>query len=945
VGGEFESLFLGNRLPFKDLTLSVKFFLPLEKILNHLFIYADYNCGKTVLAKIIAEECGLKNIPSLFIDIKGDIASLAFYLDEEKINSSSYFASFKEKLKFNQEQLEKFGLKEDFIFRLKEKVKVAIFTPYSNEGIPLIFPLLPEIPQEDEKFKFFSDFFSDLITNHLYPQKECKEEKEFLSQLISYAGERFDFKKREGIIEFLEVLQNPPQEIKASLENKQEFVQKLGKFLLEKKKKIKEIGAPLDLDLLTGKYFGDKSYISVISFTNLENFDRKFILSHIIYEIYKWMKKNKASFNLVFCIDRIEEIKDKKISHLLDFFLREARNYGVSCLLVANQFNEDDYEWIKKCRIWAIGKLEEERKKKFLEEVKKMNTEFKDLPTLLDFPRSCEFLLKLSQEVILFKERWLGSFHKVIESPLYSSLMEEEVKSNFRAFYIGEEKEVTSTQQILIPEVIFEKFQFGKEIAPFVLDKEPEEAIKLLLEELARENILPFEIQFKNVQLIIARTAVAQWKVDFLHHDPLGRVTQHIKEEGIYSKVNIPVVVERDTREKVVNLVDKEVHPRWEEISKKVSLIRPAPVKINRWEVLNHISEKIGVRVKNAHIVTKEKDIAVGWKFLLQFRGKILEAFVDIITQEVKIKYPLLKEEEIIEEIKKEYPHLKIDKKDIKEGLFFYTVSYQDKDQLYLLRISKKSGRILTEKRLLTEKKAYQIAKEITQEEPFMVKKFKGAWHFYYSSGLLIIVDEETGEAVTKEIVSSDEVERLAYREILKILKEKEGKFSLVKKEFKEGKWFLNFVSFQWDIRITVDEEGKMTHTSQLQKAYCLEEAKKLLAEYGISVSAERGVNSWKNGWEFDFLSPLGYFTVRITDKERKLIKRRLTPEGIEHFINFKLKGKIVSLKDKQAFWEIIFKRNNKVYLLEVDKINSNIRNVKIKRGIFWKKTDEKISF
>ncbi len=942
---KFESLFLGNRLPFKGLTHSVKFFLSLREILNHLFIYADSNCGKTVLAKIVAEECGLKNIPSLFIDIKGDVASLAFYLDEGKINSSSYFAPFKEKLKFNQKQLEKFGLKEEFIFQLKEKVKVAIFTPYSDESIPLIFPLLPEISQEDEKSKFFSDFFSDLVINHLYPQKECKEEKEFLSQLITFAGgKKFDFKKREGIIEFLEILQNSPQEIKVFL-NKQEFAQKLGKFLLEKKKKIKEIGAPLDLDLLTGKHFGNKSYISVISFANLEDFDRKFILFHIIYEIYKWMKKNKAFLNLVFCIDKIEEIKDKKISHLLDFFLKEAKNYGVSCLLVANQFNEDDYGWIKECGIWAIGKLEEGRKKNFLEKVKRMNVEFKDISTLLDFPQFCEFLLRFPQEVILFKERWLGSFHQVIKSSLYYSLMEEEVKSNFRAFYIGEEKEIPSTQQVLIPEVIFEKFQFGKEIAPFVLDKEPEEAIKLLLEELARENVSPFEIQFKNVQLIIARTAVAQWKVDFLHRDPLGRVTQHIKEEGIYSKVNIPVVVERKTRERVVNLVDKEVCPRWEEISKKASLIRPASVKINRWEVLNHISEKLGVRVRNAHIVTKEKDIAVGWKFLLQFRGKMLEAFVDIITQEVKIKYPPLKKEEIIEEIKKEYPHLKIDKKDIKEGLFFYTISYQDKDQVYVLRISKKSGKILARKRLLTEKKACQIAKGITQEEPFMVKKIKGAWHFYYSSGLLIIIDEETGETTTREIVSSDEVEKLAYQEILKILREKEGEFSLVRKEFKEGKWLLNFVSFQWDIRITIDEEGKITHTSQLQKAYCLEEAKKMLKEYGISVSAERGANSWRNGWEFDFLSPLGYFTVRITDKEKELLKRRLTPQGIEHFIKFKIKGEIVSLKDKQAFWEVVFKKNNKLYCLEVDKIDSNIRSVKVKKGIFWKKTEEEISF
>ncbi|OQX81681.1 MAG: hypothetical protein B6D56_01780 [Candidatus Omnitrophica bacterium 4484_70.1] len=936
-----ESIFLGNRLPLKELTLSVKFYLPLKELMRHLFIYGGKDCGKTILAKIIVEESALKGIPSVIIDLKGDFSSMVLSLNEERLSSQ------KEEVSFNLDNLKKFGLGEDYLLRLKEKTRIAILTPYFDKGIPLIFPLLPDFSSDTQRF--FTNIFSQILIQYLYPEeKEKEEEEKFLSEIVGYVGEKkITFEKREELMEFLEQIQQLSSSFDFSSERRMELIQRLEKFLWEQRKKIMEVGIPLDIDLLRGKYFGEKGYISIISFKDTEPIDRLLGLVQIMYAICNWAKRVNQSLKLIFCIDKIDEILDEKIASLTDFFLKEIEDCGVGCIFTTTQFNNFDYDWIKRCKVWAVGRLEEEKRKRFVEEITRANIEFKDIQTLIDFPHPSEFLLRLpSQEVILLKERWIGSLHRVIESELYSSLIREEIKSDFRAFYIsGKEKTSLSTGQVVIPEVIFERFNFGGEMVPFVLEKEPEEAIKLLLEELDRENITPREIQFKNVQLVVAKLCVANWRVDFLHHDALGRITQHIKQEGTYSKVGVATTLDKRAKERMLTLVDKNIHPRWEEIGKKVAIIKPPPVKVNRYEVLTYISEKLGVSVKDAYIKMREQDIAFEWRFLLEYRGKIIEAFVNPLLSEVKVNFPPIKKEEVLEELKREYPDLKVGEGDIKDGLFFYTVEHRDKDQLYVLRISKKSGKILTQKTLLTGEKARQLAKNISREEPFMVKKDKGAWHFYYSSGMLIIVDEETGEITRKEIVSSQEVEDLAYQEILKILKEKEGEFSLVRKEFKEGKWFLNFVSPQWDIKVIIDEEGKIIHTSQLQRIYCLEEAKKILAEEGILVSAERGMNVWKNGWEVNFLSPLGYFTVRIAEGEKELIKRRLTPQGIEHFIKFKLKGEIISLKDKKAFWQVTFKKDGEKYRLRIDKIDSKIRSIRIKKGIFWRKTDKSFSF
>ena len=47
-----------------------------EHILRHVGILGSSGSGKTVMAKAILEECAIADIPSIIIDVRGDLASL-----------------------------------------------------------------------------------------------------------------------------------------------------------------------------------------------------------------------------------------------------------------------------------------------------------------------------------------------------------------------------------------------------------------------------------------------------------------------------------------------------------------------------------------------------------------------------------------------------------------------------------------------------------------------------------------------------------------------------------------------------------------------------------------------------------------------------------------------------------------------------------------------------
>ena len=680
-----EGLFLGQRLSLEGVEKKIlgNFYLPIQDLLTHIFICGVTGSGKTVFGKAIIEELALRGVPSILIDLKGDLSSLGLlfdnasdeylelYIEGKKSNAQDYKEKAKREFEYHLKQLDKFGLSEESIKKLKESSEIAIFTPRSNKGIPLAISSLANPPEgihelydrEQETIITMIDSLVNSLVNRLYPDEKLtrrEKERKFLSELILYAWlNEVELEGLQGLVRLIELVDNPPIEEVGILpldeyippKQRKELAQKLNGLLVG----VEQLwykGVPLDIDLLSGKHRKtNKTQISIINLAELDSFeDRCFVVSRIAYSIYNWMRKQGGATEprLIFYIDEIGgggggkrafypsppfHVVSKPAINLL---LRQGRAFGVCCVFATQNPGDVNYKGLSNCGTWVVGKLRTKRDRdKILEGISEADIKFNKIDELLTSPDEGEFLIKLrSEEVALIKERWLMSFHRTLPPLVLSKVLSQEVKENFKAFYLPDripgQKWFSRTSAkpaptILTPETIFENFNFGTGHGDlFVLDVEPEEAIRMCLQELAKEHIFPEEIQFKNAQLIIARVHRADWNVDKVLHNSRGEIINHIKDSGIYSRFDAPLKLSEETKEDLTKMVTKPVSPRSLEVCKKIEVPLPDSNRLTKTEVRSQISKKVNVPYKDIVVSIKEQNIAIAYKFTIEYRGKIL---------------------------------------------------------------------------------------------------------------------------------------------------------------------------------------------------------------------------------------------------------------------------------------------------------------------------------
>jgi len=990
-----ENLFLGHCISLEESDKKIlgNFYLPIRDLLTHIFICGVTGSGKTVFGKAIVEELALKGVPSILIDLKGDLSSLSLLFDSP---SEEYFALYPQggssiqdsrekavkEFENHLRQLNKFGLSADNIRKLKESVEVVIFTPRSGRGIPLAISSLANPPeniqelydQEPETVLAMIDSLVNSLVDRLYPDERItrrEKEKKFLSEILLYAWlNEVELEGLQGLVRLIELVENPPIEEVGVLplneymqpRVRKELVQKLNGLLVGAEQ-LWYKGVPLDIDLLSGKrHKTNKTQISIINLTELDSFDdRCFVVSRIAYSIYNWMRKQGGATHprLIFYIDEIGGGGGKRAfypSHpfhvvskpAIDLLLRQGRAFGVCCVFATQNPGDVNYKGLSNCGTWFVGKLSTKRDRdKVLEGISEADIKFDKIDELLTSPDDGEFLIKLrSGEVGVVKERWLVSFHRTLPPLFLSKVLSQETKESFRVFYLQDRisgqkwfSKISAKPIALTPEAIFENFNFGVGHGKlFVVDIEPEEAIRMCLQELAKEGISSNEIQFKNAQLMIARVHRADWSVDKVTwHDFRGNIMDPFNDSGIYSKFDAPLKLSEEIKKSLIEMVEEPLNQRSLKICKKIEVLLPDSNRLTKTEVRSQITKKINVPSKDIQVSIKQQNIAVAYKFTIEYREKNIECYIDTINHKIKVIFPIFSKEEALGEIKKLHPNFQIDDKKVFSGASVYIVNYNVKDYIYTFKVSKKSCKVLKEKISITKRRAKQIAKKKVEEKPFSIWKHRSSWNFYYLNGTRLIIDEKGKKVITKKMISSEQVEALAINKLTTTTGE--SNFSIIKKEFKRGEWFLSLESEKRLINLQIDENGKVTQNLKLQRTYCLREAKKILERNKISDAKLKNSNVWNEGWEFVFISSLGRFKIRISEQKKEFLKEQLTQEGVIHFIRLELGGEIIAVKDKAEFLDIILNKQNKNYRIRLNKKEKEIE-IRLKKLIFWKKID-----
>lgn len=447
-------LYIGKRYNMvagRKYELSDKYCFSISDLLTHVFICGITGSGKTVLGKAIVEEAVKQGIPSIVIDIKGDLSSLGIVptSDDDFIpwvrkpktplqESMNHFTS-----------LEKFDISRNAVKNYSNKASFKIFTPRSTRGLQIGFgsPLgAPPYPVElyktnKEDFDKLVASLTNVFIDRLYPgtkRTKVENERNFLYEIVHYAWlHNINLQGESGMLELLRLIQEPPftdigglpVEQYIDAENRRRRLLNKVNTMLSGPEKMWFEGNLLSIELFLDAPEG-KTPVNIINVAELDHFeDRSFVVAQIAYEIYKWMRTQPGTDHprLIFFIDEIGGGGGKQALFPsfpyecaakwgLNYLVRQGRSFGVCCIFATQNPGDVDYKGLSNCHTWIIGKLATDRdRKKVMEGIELWGSKGETVRVNIANAKTGDFVIKDPRNEISFiNERWLMSYHRVL---------------------------------------------------------------------------------------------------------------------------------------------------------------------------------------------------------------------------------------------------------------------------------------------------------------------------------------------------------------------------------------------------------------------------------------------------------------------------------------------------------------------------------------------------
>ena len=414
--------------------------LDLKTIQRHIACFGASGSGKTVACKVISEELALQRIPMIIFDPQGDIASL--------INPEA-----------DDDLLVSKGLNPDVRYQLTENTEVIIWTPGSSKGLPLsINPLQFEQVSgmdAEDRLRFFSATAKNVIELIGYDADtdDGKSAESVLSSVFDYCFQKnIHLDSFTGLIDLLTDLPESVNELVMKISNQkdmQELVKKLRFLTIGSRKLIFETGFPATIDALLGlnEHNTGKTRLSVIYLNTLSTQEEKeFFMAYIAQMLYNWMLQNplqSGQDGLQAClyIDEIAPflppVKMPSCKESLMLLFKQARKYGVGCLIATQNPGDIDYKSIAQISTYLIGSL------KTKQDLSKIQTRLEsmapmaagDLMQKIPALKKGSFLLLSPDEVQKiqqFQVRWLLTRHDVISEEQLSGLIDEKLRERYQ---------------------------------------------------------------------------------------------------------------------------------------------------------------------------------------------------------------------------------------------------------------------------------------------------------------------------------------------------------------------------------------------------------------------------------------------------------------------------------------------------------------------------------
>jgi hypothetical protein len=408
-------------------------------LLRHAMALGSSGSGKTVFCKAVTEEILRAGVPAICIDPQGDLCSLALRLDDAEF-------------------LREKGIDPAVALELQQRIDPVIFTPASRKGVALsadpVSGDVGDLPSGERVYAItgMATMIVSLLGYDLDSDDGAGLTAVFDKALTSL-NKRGHFPRT--LDDFTRWLVNLDD---ASKEEFTRYVdarkldqacQKLARLDVGARRLLFHEGLSLDIDLLLGR--GDraaavpgKTRLSVIYLNTLNSQeDKEFFVAALTERLYSWMLRNPSSEpQALFYIDEvapfIPPVRKPACKPALSLMFKQARKYGVSCLMATQNPADVDYKAMAQFGTWALGRMTTRQ------DMAKVQPTVKSLdPVNVDAIMTELPALKPGQFILIspdnfdstrrLQTRWLLTPHETLDDERIEQVVNERCRDRFDA--------------------------------------------------------------------------------------------------------------------------------------------------------------------------------------------------------------------------------------------------------------------------------------------------------------------------------------------------------------------------------------------------------------------------------------------------------------------------------------------------------------------------------
>jgi hypothetical protein len=365
-----------------------------KDLTTHAVIVGMTGSGKTGLAISMLEEALIDGVPVIAIDPKGDLGNLLLtfpklaakdfrpWIDEGAAARAGETADEYAKSQANlwRDGLASWGQGPERIAKLETAAERVLYTPGSNAGTPLSILRSLDAPpaavlDDDEALRDRIQSSVSGLLGLLGVDADPLQSREhiLLATLVDRAWRE---ERNLDMASLIHQIQKPPLERVGILDIETFFpaderfglAMRLNNLLASPGFSAWLEGEPLDIGRMLRAPDG-RPRLSIVSIAHLSDTERMFVVTLLLGQLVSWMRTQSGSQSLraILYMDEVfgyfPPTANPPSKKPMLTLLKQARAYGVGCVLATQNPVDLDYKGLSNCGTWLLGRLQTERDK------------------------------------------------------------------------------------------------------------------------------------------------------------------------------------------------------------------------------------------------------------------------------------------------------------------------------------------------------------------------------------------------------------------------------------------------------------------------------------------------------------------------------------------------------------------------------------------------------